>query len=1614
MPLLLSKRRSMQHLTPAKPPDSSSRHHHDTASLRPKSASNLAPADPNIDHRPVSEHGPSSRSISRLSHELHPDDIPDDPPNHHHAAPQPKRFSLMNLRRNFSESHLAARARMDDQPIQEELPPIPAVTAEGVVPTIVKTAPTMDHAADAPAQHVEVEEQRTPRPGLFKRGSSRGRVSPHKDPRKSSDEKRAEKKSSTSLRWRRGKNSGLEDLHRMSTYHIQNQSNQNQSAPPSYGDESNSALAVPVGQLADPRFSESSRSDGSNGSSGDGHIYGSTTTTTHTVSTHTTFFRLPRRNKNRNSLFPLPVKLPPPEQSQQQAQQSPATPRASTQSNRPEEQGTPTNEQGPQGTLQRRHTATSPVKFRGHSQSAPSPNAALAKSSLSFAEPGMNLFRASSERSLNSCTSSPLQPPMRRGTRGRSSTNSSWRSSHDVETPPALSASGRNSTSTTGRSSFGGFLTLSRFRQGSEPHSPRHGSPGTNSKSNSFAISREALVIPEREEGDTPGKYLERLESAVSRSVIAGILSKSGDSFAIAVLRSYTRRFAFFGEPIDMSLRKFLLEAELPKETQQVDRVIQAFADRYHECNPGVFLNSDQAYVIAFSIMMLHTDAFNKNNKHKMQKQDYIKNTSGQGLSDDILSCFFDNICYTPFIHFDEDVDINGQKVLPFKPKKSGHKLKTAIPGADVVTKKPSGPLDPYNLLVESKLDTLRPALKDTILLDDPYDYRGSQGDLDAQYLNRAFTHTGILQIVSARSRPAAYESQFANGNPTAMETQQGIVDLKITKVGTLWRKSARKKKARSPWQEWGAILTGSQLYLFKNSHWAKGLMHQFMQHQRPGQPRTPVVFKPPLQDFKPDALIKTDNAVALVDSTYTRHKNAFTFVRPGGQEEVLLADNEHELTDWLGLINYAAAFRAAGVRIRGMVGGNEEDLRNKDVRRLESTASTRSIQTQTGEITIQNRGLTPQLQRQVMAARRQIMVHKIAEIEKDITDANRQLENMLRNARHLLVLAPLAQKTREDVIHAAARADAMIKWLRRDIWRMKCHRDILAMDVRLDGLSASDLEKLAQEQATPNEPESAKKEKPKVLSRLSSSKANIVKSPPQSPTIFQTPGRPSTGDTFKGNDVFRTPPESVTPQREDPFRLPPLSLDTSAQNEHRPSVTSTLLSASPRVGGGSLTHSSSASSILQVQRTHSSLQPDSTVQRPDTASEPAVDERELRLLATATMGPAQTEMTPRAIEGPAGPAANRSPESKHKGVRRSLQKTLREAHGHHHHSTHKHRRNKDSDSTVRSGGFDDRDLDDATPGLQREKPRFILHGKQASVVQFGGDWERMKLRREQYGQQHPSSPSQEQRDAAYERRRSEQHELLRAGMTSPVVQEFQRHGSITEDDDDIASVVSEGTRSFREDAEAAAAYSSAAEGGPSASPMRMSSGDDDGVTTDSEYFDLSTWDPDQGRRTTIIGPSSEPILQNASAKNMLRHRRYSSLEKGEDGNVEIVDHDDSDDDEAHSPTSSKSKRRSKAKRQTVIGPTTQVEISTDGLWNGVSENGKGKGRENIAASSSAEASTSHREIHSRGSASAGAASSSADVDVDDVEEDERGFVNPISDEELRLMSASLRAVKTR
>jgi hypothetical protein len=353
-----------------------------------------------------------------------------------------------------------------------------------------------------------------------------------------------------------------------------------------------SSLSLPV----PPRASESSRSDGSSG----GHVsFEHTPKPRPSPKNGSGRFGFGRRNKQRASLFPLPMKIDPPNF----PDTAPATPRVSTSAySAGSTLHSPSGESPPL-------TAVNHARFQdlenGHeTPPIPSPShIALTAASLNIASPHASLLRNDSTKSVRSSRSSPNAPPMRLGLRGRSSTMGSLGGRSDEAPPPTppYATSGRTSTSTAGRSSFSNLFGLSaRFRQNSEPHSPRHASPahgfaglsGMSSHQNSLNISREALALPPREEGEAPGRYLERMEeSHFDKSAIASHLTKTDDPFMLAVLRSYMRKFAFFGDPIDMAIRKLLMQVELPKETQQIDRVLQGFADRYHECNPGIYIN---------------------------------------------------------------------------------------------------------------------------------------------------------------------------------------------------------------------------------------------------------------------------------------------------------------------------------------------------------------------------------------------------------------------------------------------------------------------------------------------------------------------------------------------------------------------------------------------------------------------------------------------------------------------------------------------------------------------------------------------------------------------------------------------------------------------------------------------------------------------------------------------------------------------------------------------------------------------------------------------------------------------------------------------------------------
>ncbi|CBN74515.1 pleckstrin homology (PH) domain-containing protein [Ectocarpus siliculosus] len=97
------------------------------------------------------------------------------------------------------------------------------------------------------------------------------------------------------------------------------------------------------------------------------------------------------------------------------------------------------------------------------------------------------------------------------------------------------------------------------------------------------------------------------------------------------VLRLFLKELKFKNASLDEALRAMVMRFRLPGEAQQMDRIMESFAVRYHEENPYVFSCSDTAWVLAFGLMMLNTDMYNRNIKEsdKMTEAEFVKNHRG-------------------------------------------------------------------------------------------------------------------------------------------------------------------------------------------------------------------------------------------------------------------------------------------------------------------------------------------------------------------------------------------------------------------------------------------------------------------------------------------------------------------------------------------------------------------------------------------------------------------------------------------------------------------------------------------------------------------------------------------------------------------------------------------------------------------------------------------------------------------------------------------------------------------------------------------------------------------------------------------------------------------------
>ncbi|KAG4132600.1 hypothetical protein ERO13_D08G042600v2 [Gossypium hirsutum] len=171
------------------------------------------------------------------------------------------------------------------------------------------------------------------------------------------------------------------------------------------------------------------------------------------------------------------------------------------------------------------------------------------------------------------------------------------------------------------------------------------------------------FLIKARKVGNSPEEIAAFLKntSGLKKTLIGDYLGERED-LPLKVMHAYVDSFDFQGMEFDEAIRAFLQGFRLPGEAQKIDRIMEKFAERYCKCNPKAFISADTAYVLAYSVIMLNTDAHNPMVKNKMSADDFIRNNrgidDGKDLPEECLRSLFERISRNEIKMKDDDLSM--------------------------------------------------------------------------------------------------------------------------------------------------------------------------------------------------------------------------------------------------------------------------------------------------------------------------------------------------------------------------------------------------------------------------------------------------------------------------------------------------------------------------------------------------------------------------------------------------------------------------------------------------------------------------------------------------------------------------------------------------------------------------------------------------------------------------------------------------------------------------------------------------------------------------------------------------------------------------------------------
>ncbi|OBA14432.1 uncharacterized protein OGAPODRAFT_42654, partial [Ogataea polymorpha] len=134
-------------------------------------------------------------------------------------------------------------------------------------------------------------------------------------------------------------------------------------------------------------------------------------------------------------------------------------------------------------------------------------------------------------------------------------------------------------------------------------------------------------------------KFLFEKSGRIDKKKLGELLAKPSNT---ELLKEFVKLLDFRNLRPDEALRMLLNNFRLPGEAQQIERIVEAFNERYIACQDAEAISSneenddekvtpdqDSLFVLSFSIIMLNTDLHNPNVKKPMTLEDYQRNLRG-------------------------------------------------------------------------------------------------------------------------------------------------------------------------------------------------------------------------------------------------------------------------------------------------------------------------------------------------------------------------------------------------------------------------------------------------------------------------------------------------------------------------------------------------------------------------------------------------------------------------------------------------------------------------------------------------------------------------------------------------------------------------------------------------------------------------------------------------------------------------------------------------------------------------------------------------------------------------------------------------------------------------